>query len=394
MISFTNIVGFNQMAGPLFYETMEGISEHYNIPATLVTGHPDTLKRNSTRVKIIPAPKYNRNGNFGRLLSWLLYLAYVMKFIIYIDTQTLILVSTNPPFLVPLFLILGKIKRINYVTFIYDIYPDVLIHEGIFRDRNYLVKLWRFMNTKSLSNSMLTFTLGRYMAETIQSSTELDLREVVNIFPWADTSKIQPIKKELNPYYEKYNPENKLVILYSGNMGYNHDIESILEAAKNLSPNKNILFLIFGEGEKSCFTEKYIGDNNLKNIKLFPLQPENIFPFTLSLADISIVSLEPRAGELMIPSKLFYYMASGAGIIGICDGRNDINDIVEKYDCGFVVAPGSPGKLSQAIEDIYQNKTTLSRYQNNSRIVAEKVFSKRNGINTICNHLDNLNEST
>ena len=127
------------------------------------------------------------------------------------------------------------------------------------------------MNRKVWDRSIAVYTIGSVMAENLTDQFNVkrtNLGHVGVIPPWADTDKIKPIDKDNNPLNCEFGQEGKITILYSGNMGISHDIDSILQAAKILKNEENIAFLLIGEGEKWQDAVDFQKDNELS--------PENI----------------------------------------------------------------------------------------------------------------------
>jgi glycosyltransferase involved in cell wall biosynthesis len=163
-------------------------------------------------------------------------------------------------------------------------------------------------------------------------------------------------------------------------MGISHDIESILEAARQLKKSDNILFLFIGGGKKYQLIIDYKNKYELINIAIFPYQSEEDLPFTMSLSSISLVALGHGSEKLMIPSKVFHYMASGAALIGICHGDNELKSIILNNNCGVCVEPERPNELVFAINDIINNEDKLMSYRKESRMTAIKYFSTNIGV--------------
>jgi glycosyltransferase involved in cell wall biosynthesis len=380
-----DVLALNQMAGPLFYEMIKGLSAANQSKYTLVTGHPDTiLKKTDTKLNIIPSYSYNRTSLVHRGFSWIMYSFDILKYLARCNSFSLVICSSNPPILPPLIILFQKIKGFKYVPVVYDIYPEVLVHANIYSDHSWVVRIWKTLNRTYYRNAEMVFTIGKYMSTNIASYMDGNTNKVKVVYPWVDTDVFHRKIPAINPLYRQYNPMGKKIILYSGNLGSNHDIESIMRAAEVLLHNEEILFLIFGTGDKWSYAERYVKQNKLDNVKMFPLQDEELLPFTLSLADISLVALENGAGELMVPSKLLYYMATGSAIVGICDKRNDVHDIVIENQCGIIVDVGSYRELAQKIEELCQNSSLLSQYKKNSREATLKIFSKTSGLNQVC----------
>ena len=218
------------------------------------------------------------------------------------------------------------------------------------------------------------------MAEKLSTQFDVKKTKLKNIGvipPWADSKKIKPIDKALNPLAHELNQLDCITVLYSGNMGISHDIDSMLKAAKLLSDRKDIKFLFIGEGEKWQPAYDYVAAEGLTNVKVIPFQSEDRLPFTMALGDVSLVALDKGAEGLMVPSKMYYYMAAGSAVIGICQGRNDLDETLSVSNCGLTVLPGEYKKLAESIEFLADNPDKLQNFKNNARISSINNFSRQ-----------------
>ena len=383
MSDIKKLILLNQMAGPLFRELAEGLSDSYDDGCLLFTGHPDTLSlRNKVHQKLYikSAPIYNRSSNVSRILSWIKYIISSSYLILKSKKTDAFMIVSNPPILGGWFWFLNKIKKRKYSVLVYDIYPDVLVAMDKIGKKNIIVKLWRRINYKVYRDANVVITIGHHMANRLFMQFPKDAKFPEVISPWSDTDKINPISYKNNYLSQEFNPDNKKVILYSGNMGASHDIESMLEAAKILKNNKDILFVFIGSGEKWQFANNFSKENNLSNVKVYPFQSENNLPYTMALATISLVALDVGAEELMVPSKVFYYLAAGSAVIGISKNENELKDIIENNQCGVNVEPKNPQKLANVIFSLVNNKEKLNFFQNNARMISVDKYSKKSGI--------------
>jgi glycosyltransferase involved in cell wall biosynthesis len=381
MSNITKILFLNQMAGPLFRELAEDLSLKMPENSTLLTGHLDTLAIGSSTSKLMisKAPTYNRQSKLFRALSWINYSLFAFWKMLKADSNTVIFIVSNPPFLGFFALLVNLVKRTRYVVLVYDIHPDALISFGVLNENSFIVKVWRLINRRVWEKSIAVYTIGDIMAENLTRQFNVKntkLGRVGVIPPWADTNKIKPIDKVDNLLNGELSQKGKITILYSGNMGISHDIDSILQAALILKNEKNIAFLLIGEGEKWQDAVDFQRDNDLSNLQVLPFQPEERLPYTMALADIALVALDEGAEGLMIPSKMFYYMAAGAAVIGICKGRSDMSEIVQNSRCGVIVEPKNPEELAVVIKDLSKNVERLNELKRLSRKSAVVNFSR------------------
>lgn len=369
------------MAGPLFRELAEDLSSDMLEASELYTGHPDTLSHPNKleSLKITKAPIYNRKNKLTRVLSWIFYTFLALFKMLFISKSTTVFIVSNPPLLGPVAAVICRMRKIPYIVLVYDMHPDTLISFGVLSESSWFTKQWRKVNKYVWNNAQAVFTIGDIMAERLTEqfdANKTELGYVGVIPPWADTENIKPIAKNENPLTQELKQENVVTVLYSGNMGISHDIDSMLEAALALKEHENIQFLFIGEGQKWQDACDFVQHNQLAKVQVLPFQPEERLPFTMALGDISLVALDKGAEGLMVPSKMYYYMAAGSAVIGICQGRNDLENSLNIGQSGKVVEPGNPQKLAEVILELVNDNEQLSLLRSNARKSAVTHFSR------------------
>lgn len=384
------------MAGPLFRELAEDLSTNFSKKSELYTGHPDTLAfiDKVDGLNITKAPMYNRKSKATRIQSWLSYTFFAFFKIIFSPKGTLILLVSNPPLLGPIAFLLSKIRNLPYVILIYDMHPDTMISFGVLREDSISVRVWRSINKHVWEGASAVYTIGDVMAEKLTEQFDVNktkLKYVGVIPPWADTENIKPIEKSLNPLAKELGQLDCTTVLYSGNMGFSHDIDSMLKAAKLLKDRVDIKFLFFGEGEKWQPAYDFVEAEGLTNVQVLPFQSEARLPYTMSLGDISLVALDKGAEGIMVPSKMYYYMAAGSAVIGICQGKNDLSESLSKGDSGLTVLPGEYKKLAESILYLSDNPNKLQNFKNNARASSIAHFSRQVCIKKLQKSLISIN---
>ncbi len=378
--SRTRIFFLNQMAGPLFRELAEDMAEKWP-PAILFTGHPDTLQRGGNEsLTIMAGPKYDRASNLSRILSWLHFFVMAFVFVLKQPKDSFLLIVSNPPFLGLIGLFCKITRGQKYAVLVYDIYPDLLI--GLRRLRQgALARCWEYFNRIVYKNSSVVFTIGHDMAQRLKNKFAAEKKiagQVVCVPSWADLAFIKPLSKEENWFAQRYGQAGKTTVLYSGNMGNTHDIESILETAILLTGESDIHFLFIGEGAKRELLEKAIKDHQLKNITLLPSQSEEVLPYSLTAGDIGIIPYQPGTEGCMVPSKTYYYLAAGLAVLVISDQDNDVAELAKKFRCGWHVKNNAIDEMANTIRKLHANPELLDKYKQAARKAAEDFFSRRN----------------
>lgn len=147
-----------------------------------------------------------------------------------------------------------------------------------------------------------------------------------------DSKKIIYYPNSVEDFFQVQEPNPDLLhslpkgfkIMFAGNIGESQDFETIIEAVKIVSKsNKNIKWLILGDGRKKPFLEEQILKFGLQNYMfLLGSHPVTEMPNYFSCADCLLVSLKKDyIFSLTIPSKVQSYFACGKPILASLDGE-------------------------------------------------------------------------
>jgi glycosyltransferase involved in cell wall biosynthesis len=278
-----------------------------------------------------------------------------------------LLITTNPPFLGILILILRFFIRKPYVLIAYDIYPQILDKMGVLKKNSLVYAFWKWLNIKVYNNASKIISIGEDMTKIIQNDMSVDdLSKIELIYNWSDKNKVFPVKAISNKFVLDHDFLGKQILLYSGTMGSTHNIEDILTAAEELSNESRILFLFIGSGAKESIVEEYIKNSGNSNVILLPFQPIEIISQTLSSASMSFVCLDSAYTGLSVPSKAYGILAAGVPILGMMDSNAEISKTIEKFNCGIVWNKDINIKLSRIILDMLSDEVKLFEMKKNA----------------------------
>lgn len=378
------IIFLNQVSGRLFRELAEGLTKSVSVggQCILYTGSDKSNEiEDSSGLEVIKAPQYRRGSYISRLLDWFRYFYYVFFRILNQPRNALIFIVSNPPFLPLVGYLMKKLRGQSYVVLIYDIYPDLAICLGKMSRQGLLTRMWRWFNKIVWQNAEVVFTIGEDMAIKLESMFKVNrtrLGHIAIIPNWVDHNFIKLLSKEKNWFAQKYRQVDKFTVLYSGNLGATHDLETILEAAKELDNFNDIQFLIIGDGYKRNYIEEFINTESLSNVILLSFQPEEVLPYSLTTGDVAIITLSKGVEGLSIPSKVYYAMASGSALLCICSGNNELKTIIKKHQCGISVEPRDVEGFVSAIKRFYEDSAFLESCKSNARNAVEIYYTKKN----------------
>jgi glycosyltransferase involved in cell wall biosynthesis len=266
----------------------------------------------------------------------------------------ILLLTTAPPFLPFIGYLLHLTKGSNYVCLIYDLYPDVAEKLGVLSSENWIIKLWNRLNELTWQKAKKVIVLSSSMKQQILKKQPKLGHKISVISNWSDPNWIVPIAKKDNWFAQKYNLTEKFTILYSGNMGRCHDIQTILNTARLLR-GYSVQFVFIGGGPKYRSSENLVQTYGLDNCLFLPYQNKEILPYSLTACDLTLVSVEEGMGGIVAPSKFYSLLATGRPIAVICDQQCYLNELVAKTQCGVTFKNKNSQGLADFILQISSN---------------------------------------
>jgi glycosyltransferase involved in cell wall biosynthesis len=291
----------------------------------------------------------------GKLIMGLIFFfrtgLYLFKNVRSKDT---LLLPTTPPFLPILGAILHTLFKIPYVCLIYDLYPDVVVELGVIPRKHWIAKLWNWTNRYTWSKAQQIIVLSDSMKARVTSQYPAAEHKIKVIHNWSDPDWIKPIPKPQNWFVQEHHLENKFTVLYSGNMGRCHDVDTILETAILLK-EEPIQFVFIGGGAGFQFCEKQAKAMQLQNCTFLPYVSRKDLPYSLAAADLSLVSMKANMEGVIAPSKLYSFMASGRAVAAICPPQSYLRQLVYDAACGDTFANGDSLGLSNYILHLANN---------------------------------------
>lgn len=393
----------NTIASPgiLLTELAVGLKER-DCDVKVITGYPSFW---DTKIKVekrenyqgidihrVYSTQFYNKSKFGRLLNVFSFLISVFWKLLISKEDRIFISVTVPPFLPYICFALNKIMHKKYILIVYDIYPDVAVASRVgYSQFSIIAKIWDKTSSWVYEDSVKLVVLDQYMAKVIRKKIKKDHFAKIEIIQnWEDENFIIPLNKEDNWFSKKYKLVDRFVVLYSGNLGASHDLESLFEAAKYLKEEEKIKFLFIGEGIKKDKLMKDTRAFALKNVEFLPFQPKKILPYTLTSSDLIVITQKKGTEGLCVSCKLYSALAAGRPILAIIGKNSEIARVVEKYNCGIVINNNDIAGIVNAILRIQRNKKLQMKMGENARKCLINNFTKTHAIEKYFEMVKNL----
>ncbi len=364
------IVFINQATGYLTIDIISAFAKHYEEVA-LITGSVRVQDIPlDPKVKISKTAKYNRGNTRKKMTSWLIGTIQIFFHLLFKYRNYEVFYITIPPSAYLLSLILPN----KFSLLVFDVYPDVLKIYNI-NENKWFYKTWTRWNKKLFASAHRLYTIGEGMKKLLSQYT--DAKKILIIPNWSGLTKIKPVAKSENQFVIENKLQDKFIVQYSGNIGYTHNVELLVEVAKMMKDFNDIIFLIIGRGDRVNHIKNLIQEYKLDNCMQMPFQPDSTLNFSLAAADLGVVILDEKTAHASVPSKIYNLQAVGVPILAIASLDSEINEHIEKYKNGKTFAQNDLEGVKNYILKCKSDKEYLTRISDNS-ITASKDFSMEN----------------
>ncbi len=282
---------------------------------------------------------------------------------------------TTPPFISVLGIVLRRVRGAKTVYWLMDLYPDVAVATGVMQPRSLATRFFEGLSRWSLRKSDRVVVLGRCMGDRVREKG-VDHGQVVRIGVWSDQDEVKPIARAENPYRETWDLGDRFVVMYSGNFGIGHDVDTFLRGAEMLKDDDTIRFVFVGGGKKKATVEQFVRDKELGNCVLDEYQPREKLDQSLSVADVHLVSILEGVEGTIVPCKLFGIMAAGRATVYIGSPKSEIALALEEHDAGVLIGQGDAEGLAEAIRGMRDDRDRVERMGENARRALGEVYSR------------------
>jgi colanic acid biosynthesis glycosyl transferase WcaI len=212
------------------------------------------------------------------------------------------------------------------------------------------------------------------------------------LFPnWVDIDVIQPQPVNApNSFREELGLQDKIILLYSGNMGAKQGLELLAPLATAFAPggayaDPRVHLLFCGDGAFRPQLETLVAGR--PNVTLLPLQPFARLNDLLNAADIHLLPQRAGAADLVMPSKLTGMLSSGRPVLATADpgtqvaqvvgGGLDKAGLIPHTPCGLVVPAEDEATLHAAAARLIADATLRATLGTAARNYAVQHLGKQ-----------------
>jgi colanic acid biosynthesis glycosyl transferase WcaI len=268
--------------------------------------------------------------------------------------------------------LLSKIYGCPVILNLQDILPDAAVHVGLLTNQK-VIRVFQWLEKFAYKNAKKISVIADGFTRNLERK-EVDSSKIVEISNWVDIDFIKPLPKETSYFVQENNLQDKFVVLYAGNIALTQPLETLIEAAAQLSDLKDLAVVIVGKKEALARLEQYAQALNCHNILFKPFQPREKLPEMLAAADIGMVMQKTNVIDFNLPSKIPVLLASGRTIIGSVPETGTAARAILQSGGGVIVPPEDASALAAQIRELSTNRSALKTMSKKGREFAEQHY--------------------
>jgi glycosyltransferase involved in cell wall biosynthesis len=282
-----------------------------------------------------------------------------------------VLIESPPLFILPSGILIKRLVRANAIMMVADVWPECLIQTGHASD-GLALKMMFWLEKFGYNHCQAVALTNPGARDHIRNRFPHLHDKVTVISNGVDTNMFRPELRSDDVHRQLGAAEGDFLVGYCGLHGIAQGLDVVVEAAKKLTGQPNIKFVMIGDGPTKERLAAKAKELDVRNLLFLDKKPKSQMPAILASLDASLITLKVRYPQTM-PSKVYEALASGVPPI-VAKGCQ-AEALVMSNDAGLSYEPGDADELAKAVKELADNRELWNRVRQNA-IKLSKRFDR------------------
>lgn len=297
--------------------------------------------RNGVDVYRLPFSSFGKKTIAHRLVAQTFFCLQALLHGLFTRNLQTILVTTSPPMGSIVGWWVSLLRRVSVKYWVMDINPDQAVAMKLVSKSSMGVRILDGINKAILKRASRVIVLDRFMAKTLETKYPRVVDKMDIMPPWPMEGYLQRIEHEVNPFRQKHGLQGKFVVMYSGNHSLVHPLDTLLKAALRMQDEERVVFLFIGGGKGKAEVDQVVKSGEAGDrIRSLPYLPLEEIKYSLSAADVHVVSMGEEMVGIVHPCKFYGAMALAKPLLFLGPEECHVADVLHDYDCGWTIQHG------------------------------------------------------
>jgi lipopolysaccharide/colanic/teichoic acid biosynthesis glycosyltransferase/glycosyltransferase involved in cell wall biosynthesis len=299
-----------------------------------------------------------------RLLNYLSFMVTCFAGLAKAHKPDYVFIESPPLFLAVSGLLAAWWWRVPSIFTVADLWPDSVAELKVVRDgwllrAAYALEAWTYRHSAYVN----AVTWG--IREQLRQEKHVPESKLLFMPNGIDTDMFKPLPPR-PALKQRLGLDGQQVVLYAGNHGYAHDMDSVLQAATKLRADANIHFLLVGSGSAKPALQRAAREQGLRNMTFLEPVPPEVLAEYMAIAVCGLASTRDiPVMQNARPVKALTVMGCGKPVI-LAAGRGS-GRFIEEAEAGLVVPVDNPDAIALAIRFLVDHPEEAARLGRNGR---------------------------
>jgi colanic acid biosynthesis glycosyl transferase WcaI len=275
---------------------------------------------------------WGRGTRVGRAIDALTFLIGAARAGLSPPRPEVIVALTSPPLLGVLGAILAGMRGARFVYWVMDLNPDAAVAAGWLRADSWLARGLEALSCWSLRRADRVVVLDRFMSERLRQK-EIPAEKIA-VIPPGMQKEARFDATQRAAFRRKHGLEDRFVVMYAGNHGPCHPLETLIDAAALLRENHRIHFCFVGGGSEWARLGARIARERITNVTRLNYVPFAELGGCLSGADLQVVAMGASFIGMLHPCKVYNFLAAERPFVYLGPDAGPIGDIIREGQLG------------------------------------------------------------
>lgn len=297
---------------------------------------PAECVQDGVAVHRVAATGFGRAGLLGRAVDYASFYLLAWRRAMQLPPMDAALCLTTPPMIS---LVGSALKHRRGTRLIYwpmDLYPEIMVALGMLGADSLPERILRRVSRYLYRRADAVIALGEVMA---RAERQAGARETTVVHNWVPGERVEPTDPPRR---------DEVVWMYSGNLGWGHELETAVAAMAQLRDRRALRLRIIGQGKMAASLQRQVDEADLESVSFGSPCPLEKLSEQLAEGDVHLVSQRPGTQGLLVPSKVYGILAAARPAIYIGPEDTEVAAILRDSGAGIICPPGDVKAVAEA----------------------------------------------
>jgi colanic acid biosynthesis glycosyl transferase WcaI len=334
---------------------------------------------NDPRVNIerIKAAPFKR-GKLARALTYASFLIACIFRGLLSPRPDLVITLTTPPLLSLIGTLIKTFRGSNHFIWEMDVYPDVAVDLNYIKAGGFLDRIAGALADYSRRKADGVLALGNCMRRRLMARGIPG--EMIHVADnWVDGEAIRPVPRPV--------VQDRLVLLYSGNLGLAHDADTLSDAMQQLKEDVRFRFIFAGGGSLRKHLEERCREMNIAaaEFRSYSLRAE--LGDSLGACDVGLITQRKSCLGSVVPSKIYGLLAAGRPVLFVGPAESTVAEIISRFRCGWQINNGDVSGLISLLKSLASEPLQVEIAGRRARKAFEENYDLPLGVARVCSYV-------